>query len=581
MSSSSHKTPANDIVSEPASDAAPLRQGPAFEYQRDLDKVQRKLGRQHIQMLALAGTIGTGLFLGLGQILALCGPLGALLVYLHVASVVYATLTSVGELTAYAPVSGTLIHYAARWFDPALGFAMFCFSLDGYEPLYMFITTDLLREVNRIIFMYVKFWFYLPHELISIQYAGIAVPVEVTALSVLVAFWDKDPNHTAIYIAVTIILLIIINLFGVRFFGNSEIVFATLKIMLIIGLIIGGLVVTLGGGPNHERHGFQYWRNPGPMVSYLEPGGRGRFVGMLVALVPAAFSMSGVELIAISAAETQNPRKNIVRAMRTVLFRILFFYITAVVIVGMLVPSNDPLLFQKASNAGQSPFVLAFTRAGIKALPSIINAVLLTSAFSAGNTLIFASSRILYGLAVQRQAPQIFTRCTSSGVPYVAVITAGTFSVLAFLNVAGNSGTVFNWFVDLATVGGLFGWGSINLTYLRYYYGLKLQGIVPEGIYRSSLQPFAAMWGLFWVIFYILVSGISVFWAFDASTFVASYINIPIFFCLYFGFKIYYKTKIRTLRDLDFVTDIPKLEDTEDDVLPTKQTLMTEIRQVV
>ncbi|EGO27031.1 general amino acid permease [Serpula lacrymans var. lacrymans S7.9] len=559
MSSSSHKTPANDIVSEPASDAAPLRQGPAFEYQRDLDKVQRKLGRQHIQMLALAGTIGTGLFLGLGQILALCGPLGALLVYLHVASVVYATLTSVGELTAYAPVSGTLIHYAARWFDPALGFAA------EHAPNFI----DVLFQLG---------W---GSEQNYFYYAGIAVPVEVTALSVLVAFWDKDPNHTAIYIAVTIILLIIINLFGVRFFGNSEIVFATLKIMLIIGLIIGGLVVTLGGGPNHERHGFQYWRNPGPMVSYLEPGGRGRFVGMLVALVPAAFSMSGVELIAISAAETQNPRKNIVRAMRTVLFRILFFYITAVVIVGMLVPSNDPLLFQKASNAGQSPFVLAFTRAGIKALPSIINAVLLTSAFSAGNTLIFASSRILYGLAVQRQAPQIFTRCTSSGVPYVAVITAGTFSVLAFLNVAGNSGTVFNWFVDLATVGGLFGWGSINLTYLRYYYGLKLQGIVPEGIYRSSLQPFAAMWGLFWVIFYILVSGISVFWAFDASTFVASYINIPIFFCLYFGFKIYYKTKIRTLRDLDFVTDIPKLEDTEDDVLPTKQTLMTEIRQVV
>ncbi|KAH7928822.1 general amino acid permease [Leucogyrophana mollusca] len=515
----------------------------AFAYHGDRDNVQRRLGRQHIQMIALAGTIGTGLFLGLGEILALCGPLGSLIVYIHVGSVIYATLTSVGEMTAFAPISGSLIHYAARWLEPAVGFAL------GWNYFY---------------------------------YAAIAIPVEVTALSVLIGFWDANPDHTAIYIAVVVVLLFLINLFGVRMFGNSEIVFASLKIMLIVGLIIGGLVVSLGGGPDHERVAFRYWRDPGPMVSFLEPGARGRFVGLLVAIVPAAFSVSGIELIAITAGEAKQPRTNIVRAMRTVIFRLLFFYLLAVLVVGMLVPSNDPTLFGRASTAGQSPFVLAFTRAGIKVLPSIINAVLLTSAFSAANTFIFASSRILYGLAVQNQAPQFFTTCTKSGTPWISVITSGLFSLLAFMNVSSSAGVVFNWFVSLSTVCGLFGWLTINSTYLRYYYGLKHHGIVPQGIYRSPLQPYAAMWGIFWVLFYILVSGISVFWDFVASDFVAAYINIPIFIGLYIGFKVWRKTKIPSMAELDFTSNIPTLAETGDeDLLVEKPSALSRIRQII
>ncbi|KAH7912835.1 amino acid permease/ SLC12A domain-containing protein, partial [Hygrophoropsis aurantiaca] len=413
-------------------------------------------------------------------------------------------------------------------------------------------------------------------------YAAIAIPVEVTALSVLIGFWDPNLDHTAIYIAVIVLLLFLINLFGVRMFGNSEIVFATLKIMLIVGLIIGGLVVSLGGGPDHERVGFRYWRDPGPMVSFLEPGARGRFVGLLVAIVPAAFSVSGIELIAITAAEARQPRTNIVRAMRTVIFRLLFFYLLAVLVVGMLVPSNDPTLFARASTAGQSPFVLAFTRAGIKVLPSVINAVLLTSAFSAANTFIFASSRILYGLAVQNQAPKFFTTCTNSGVPWIAVITSGMFSLLAFMNVSSNAGVVFNWFVNLSTVCGFFGWLTINSTYLRYYYGLRYHGIVPQGIYRSPLQPYAAMWGIFWVIFYILVSGVSVFWDFVASDFVASYINIPIFIGLYLGYKFWRKTKIPSIAELDFTSNIPTLAETGDeDLLVEKPSTLSRIRQII
>jgi amino acid transporter len=494
-------------------------------------------------MIALTGTIGTGLFLGLGEILALCGPLGSLIVYIHASTIVYATIISVGEMTAYLPISGSLLHYAARWLDPAVGFAL------GWNYFYA---------------------------------AATAVPLEITALSAMVAFWDTNPDHTAIYIGVTIVALFFINLFGVRWFGNSEIVFATLKIMLVVGLIIGGLAVSLGGGPDHEVIGFSYWRDPGPLVSTLEPGALGRFLGLLVAIAPAAYSLGGVELIAVTSAEAQQPRTNIIKAMKTVIFRLIFFYICSVIVVGMLVPSNDPALFQSGTSAGQSPFVIAFTRAGIQVLPSIINAVLITSAFSAANTYIFTSSRVLYGLAVQNQAPKIFTTCTKDGMPWVAVIVAWLFSFLGFMTIASSSGTVFNWFLSLSVVCGLLGWLTINTTYLRYYYGLRLQGVVPRGIYRSPLQPYASMWAIFWIIFYILVSGISVFWEWNASQFIASYINLPVFFCLLVGYKFWYKTKIAPLASLDFVSNVPSLEDTGDEgLLLEKPTVLKKIREII
>ncbi|KIJ16459.1 hypothetical protein PAXINDRAFT_10909 [Paxillus involutus ATCC 200175] len=531
-----------------------------FAYRGDLDHVKRQLGRQHIQMIALAGTIGTGLFLGLGEILATCGPLGSLLVYIQVSTVIYATILSVGEMTAYAPISGSLLHYgrlsisdsilkaysmdkAARWFDPAVGFAL------GWNYFY---------------------------------FAATAIPLEITALSAMVVFWDPNPDHTAIYIAVTMVALFVLNLFGVRWFGNSEIVFATMKIMLVVGLIIGGLAISLGGGPDHEVIGFRYWRDPGPMVSTLEPGATGRFLGLLVAIAPAAFSVTGIELIAITAAEAQQPRTNIIRAMKTVIFRLVLFYICSVIVVGMLVPSNDPSLFQAGSYTGQSPFVIAFSNAGVKVLPSIINAILIVSAFSAANTFIFASSRILYGLAVQNQAPKIFATCTKDGLPWIAVTVAWLFSSLTFMNVGSSSGTVFNWFVDLCVVSGFLGWLSINTTYLRYFYGMRLQGIVPRGMYRSPLQPYAAMWAIFWVIFYILVSGISVFWDWNGGKFVASYINLPIFFGLLFGYKLWYKTKIVPLADLDFVSNVPSLEETGDEgLLLDKPSRMKRLREII
>jgi amino acid transporter len=247
----------------------------------------------------------------------------------------------------------------------------------------------------------------------------------------------------------------------------------------------------------------------------------------------------------------------------------------------MLIPSNDPALFKKTGNAGQSPFVLVFNRAGVKTLPHIVNAVVLTSAFSSANGMLYSASRLLFALGVQAQAPKFITTVSRNGLPYVAITIGGLFSSLAFLNVNISSGNVFSWFVNLSAVGGLLNWLMIGITYLRFYYGLKAQGLERHGGYRSVFQPYAGMYVVFWSAIFILVSGISVFWRFNGPDFVAAYINLPVFALLYVGWKIFKRTKILPLSQLDFFTGIPSLEETEEKGILERPRGMQKIRQFV
>lgn len=498
-----------------------------------IDLVQRQLKQRHVQMIAIAGTLGTGLFLGSGKALSGAGPVGALIAYALVGSVAYSSLCSIGEMTSHAPISGTFPHFAARWVDPALGFAV------GWNYFYTNVIT---------------------------------VPVEITGAQILITYWDSNANHAGIYTAVIIVFACATNIFGVRYFGEAEFAFSLIKLTMITGLILVGLIIDLGGAPDHHRLGFQYWKNPGVFAgAQLEPNhvGLDRFLGILNVLVQASFSFQGMELVAIAASETENPRRNIAKAVRRVFFRILVFYILGIFITGLIVPFNDPNLLQSTGTAAQSPYVIAMTNAGIKVLPSIINAGVMTSAFSAANSFLFCSSRILYGLALRGQAPKIFARCTNSGLPLIAVAFSSMFAFLALMNIASGSATVFNWFVNLSTVGGFFGWGSINLTYLFFHRGMKYQGIDRKRLhYWNPLQPWLSIWGLAWCIFFILINGFSVFWGFTAAGFLTAYINIPLFFSLYFGYKYVKKTEIWKPEEMDFVTGIPTPEETEGPYYP-------------
>jgi amino acid transporter len=244
-----------------------------------------------------------------------------------------------------------------------------------------------------------------------------------------------------------------------------------------VGLIVAGLVVDLGGSPSGDRIGFRYWKNPGPFNEYIVPGNTGKFLGFWSSLISAAYSYANIQVVAIAGAETKNPRVIIPNAIRMTFWRVLIFYVISILIVGMLVPSNDPNLGIATGDAQQSPFVIAFQRAGIKVLPSIINAIVCTSAFSCGSACVFLASRTLYGLAEDGQAPRILLRTNRFGTPYLAIGASLVFMPLVYLSLGSNSSVVFGWFVNITTIAGLIGWLVIEVTYLRFYYALKVQGI--------------------------------------------------------------------------------------------------------
>lgn len=189
------------------------------------------------------------------------------------------------------------------------------------------------------------------------------------------------------------------------------------------------MILDLGGGPSHDRIGFRYWKNPGPFNQLNGiPGAKGRFLAFWATFINAAFSFLGTEIVALAAAEAENPRRNVPKAIRRVFYRILLFYIGGVIVIGWLVAYNDDRLLNGGDDASSSPFVIAIVNAKIKALPSIINAVILISAFSAGNSDLYASSRTLYGLACAGQAPRFLRYCTKGGLPVWCVLITGKFN---------------------------------------------------------------------------------------------------------------------------------------------------------
>ena len=233
----------------------------------------------------------------------------------------------------------------------------------------------------------------------------------------VIRFWNGAQDiNVAAWISLVIVLVLCLNIFAVAIYGEAEFIFASVKIITIVGLLIFSLIIDLTGGPAQDRLGFKYWKSPGAMREYKGTGSTGRFLGLFSVLVNAAFSYGGVEMVAVAAGEAENPRKNIPKAVRRVFWRILFFYVLGTLAIGVLVPYTDDRLLgnnpDASDDASASPWVIAIYRAGVPVLPSIINAVILTSASSSANAFLYTGSRYLFALAQNRQAPRVLLKCT-------------------------------------------------------------------------------------------------------------------------------------------------------------------------
>jgi yeast amino acid transporter len=357
--------------------------------------------------------------------------------------------------------------------------------------------------------------------------------------------------------------ILFLNIAGVKHFGEFEFWFAALKILTVAGLIIAGLVIDLGGAPDHDRRGFRFWREFPMDDEYLgiTPKSKARFLGFWAVLTQAAFSYGGMETLASIAQEAKNPRVTMRTAVRAIFYRIVLLYVLSLWVISMCISRKDPNLLQANSQASgtaaQSPFVIVIKTSGIKVLDHIINAVVLTSAFSSGNEFMYASSRALFMLAQEGKAPRIFRKVSKNGIPLYAVIVSALFALLAFLNVSSGGATqAFNWLSNITALGSMLTWWGIALTFLRFYKGMKVQGMSRDVLpFHTRFQPYFAWSVLISFTIIMFFNGWTSFnGGWNASDFFSSYINIPFMFILFVGYKLFYKTKTVPYEEMDLTS---------------------------
>lgn len=454
---------------------------------------------------ALGGAIGTGLFVSTGRSLAIGGPASLLIAYCFISFLVYCIVTAIAEVGSYMPVHGaTMGYHGFRFVSRSLGFAM------GY-----------------------LYWYSL----------GILVPYEITAASLVINYW---PNTVPLAAWITIILAVIVglNFMPVKVYGESEFWFSIIKIFTIVGLLIMSFILFWGGGPDQDGIlGFHYWDVPGAFNVFIVKSNTdaGRFVGVVYCIVSSAIAfIFAPELVIITGGEMESPRRNIPRAAYRYIYRLVFFYILSILAISVICPSNSSALVSGASGAKASPFVVAIVNAGIPILSSIVNAAILTSAWSSGNSFLFMSSRSLYSLAVSGNAPRIFKTCNRWGVPYLAVAASSLLSLLAYLSVGSSSSAVFTWLINFTNTSGFISWICCSIVFFRFRKAARVQGI--EVPYRAKIQPFGAWFGLFGSSLLCLINGFTVFFPsqWSVSGFFTAYIGIPAFLVLYLGHRIVY-----------------------------------------
>lgn len=467
--------------------------------------LHRTLSARQIGMIAIGGSIGTGLFLASGSTIHSAGPGGALIAYLIMGIMVYFLMTSLGEMSAFLPSSGSFYTYAARYVDPALGFAL------GWNYWYN--------------------W-------------AITVAAEIAAASLVMKFWF--PHCPSIVWSILFLgIFFVLNSISVRGFGEAEYWMSMIKVIVIIIFILIGTAMILGVG-GYNTIGFKYW-------SIGDAPFHGGFLAILSAFMVVGFSFQGTELIGVAAGESINPEKSIPSAMRRVFWRILLFYILAMVIISFLIPYTSNQLTD--SSIQESPFTMVFSSTGMLFVAGIMNAVILIAILSAGNSGMYASTRMLWYLAKQKHVPAIFAKVNRHGIPIPALLMTVAVGMLAFLSSLFGNGKVYLWLLNASSLSGFIAWIGIAISHYRFRKAFIKQGRnLKELPYVAKGYPYAPL--VTFVLCIVIVAGQN-YTAFiggniDWHGVLVSYIGVPLFILLWLGYKIINKTKIINLMQCNF-----------------------------
>ncbi|MCD7035211.1 amino acid permease [Metabacillus sp. GX 13764] len=458
-------------------------------------------------MISIGGSIGTGLFVASGASIANAGPGGALLAYAIIGFMVYLLMTSLGEMATYMPVTGSFSTYASRFADPALGFAL------GWN-----------------------YWFSW----------AVTLAVETSAAAIVMKYWLPDvPSF--IWNALFLAIILGLNLLSVKQYGEAEYWFAMIKVVAIIAFIIVGFLMIFGIMSGHTAGFSTFTTKDAPF--------HGGLLAIIGIFMVAGFSFQGTEIVGIVAGESDKPEKNVPKAIRQVFWRILLFYLLTIFIIGMIIPFTDNrLLNEDVGKIAMSPFTLVFQRAGIAFAASVMNAVILTSVLSAGNSGLYAATRMLWVMAKEKKAPKFLTKVSKNGVPIFALLLTIAIGFCAFLSSLFGEGKVFMWLLNISGLTGFIAWFGIAIAHYRFRKAYVAQGNDPAGlVYRAKLFPLGPLLAAGLCLFIIFGQNYKAFFAeqINWQDIIVSYISIPAFLILWFGYKLVKKTKWIPLQEVD------------------------------
>ncbi|KAK2749385.1 hypothetical protein FQN57_006317 [Myotisia sp. PD_48] len=515
------------------------------------ESLWRVLPEIQINMIAFSGTIGNGLFLGSGNILALAGPGGAVMSYLLMATVISAVVSCLGEMTALMPVNAPVMEFPRRFLDRGVGFAV------GWTYWFAYAITA-------------------THNTVS---AAKSVKFHWEDKKTLIVWKTGEHVNPAVWITLFLVCVTIINLFPVKYFGILEWVVGSIKLIFIILLILMMVILNLMKPRSNAYYthspGTKYWNDP---YSFINPvyhvrsrdgsvqreitGGAGKLLGVWSACINAIYSYVAVDIFAATAAESKSLADSecMKMAARKITLRAVVLYTLAMVSSSFLVPTNHPFINVKTGSIGtQSPFLIAVMEAGLPIAAQFFNAMFLFSSFTCAINSVYVSSRVLHTLALRDQAGPDFInkrlrRC-HVGVPVRAVLATALLMLIGYLGHAGESSERLSELSANCTVSYLIVYTIICATYLRFYQTLQeandfgnsaetQNGVYnrnhPRYPYKSHGQWFKACYGMISCFILLIFNGVSAFLKdpFDTREFVVSYISLPVFGVLFIGYKL-------------------------------------------
>eukprot|EP01132_Coremiostelium_polycephalum_P018315 gene18315-21845_t len=404
--------------------------------------LKRGLKNRHIQLIALGGAIGTGLFLGSAGVLKSAGP-SMILGYAVAGFIAFLIMRQLGEMIVEEPVAGSFSHFAHKYWGGYAGF------LAGwnYWVLYVLVGMAELTAVGK----YIQFW------------------------------WPEIP--TWVSAVVFFVLVNLINTLNVKFFGETEFWFAIIKVVAIVGMIVLGCYLLFSGTGGPQASVSNLWSHGG----FFPNGG----MGLLMSMAFIMFSFCGLELVGITAAEASEPRKVIPKAINQVVYRILIFYVGALTVLLSLYPWDQLLQTLGASGDAYSgsPFVQIFSLIGNDTAAHILNFVVLTAALSVYNSGVYCNSRMLFGLAEQGDAPKALMKLNKQGVPLRALGISALVTLLCVVinYVAPHDALELLFALVVASL--MINWALISLTHIKFRKAMGEQGVVPS--FKTFWFPFS------------------------------------------------------------------------------------------